>query len=117
MERAGSSDAISYALVNTCGGSQDLWTLGMRNLGLPDLIIRKGLGVEGQELLIETLRYMAAGDLKIADGHYVTNEFGPLYQVLAGGADPYLPHSPLHNPLGRLELKRVVATPQPPRPD
>lgn len=108
MDQAQSSDAISYAFVNTCSGSQDLWTLGMRNLGLPDLIIRKGVGVEGQELLIQTLRYMAAGDKPVADGHYVTNEFGPLYQVLAGGPDPHPIHSPLHNPLGRLQLKRVA---------
>lgn len=109
MAEDSGSDAASFAFVGIFRGRMKVWTMGMRVLGLPDLVMPRADADADQEAIIETLRSMAAcdqaaGGIPIAAGHVLADERGPRYQVQAASPDSFPSDSPMHNPRGRLKL-------------
>lgn len=100
----GGSDALSFAFVSIVRGRLDVWTMGMQVLGLPDLSMPRADAEADQEVLIDTLRYLATGLKPIGDGHIIADENGPRYHVRAATDDRFPLTSPMHNPFGRLKL-------------
>jgi hypothetical protein len=104
MTEDGSSDAVSFAYVGIVRGRQEVWTMGMHVMGLPDLVMRRAdLDAQG-DVIIEVIRYLCRGDQPIGDGHLLADEDGPRFRAVATSSDPKDVGSALHNPFGRLKL-------------
>jgi hypothetical protein len=100
----GSSDAVSFAFVNIVRGQQELKTMGMRVVGLPDIVRQiSDLETDG-DAIVAAIRYMCQGVKPVGDGHIVIGEAGPWFQVEATHNDKFEQSSPMHNPFGRLKL-------------
>ncbi len=104
MAEAGDADAVSYAFVGIIRGRMEVWTMGMHILGKPDLIMPRADADADQDAIIETLRYVSAGESPIDDGHILADEHGPRYQIRTARDDQFDSNSPMHNPFGRLKL-------------
>ena len=100
----GGPDAVSFAFVGIIRGRQDVWTMGMHVLGLPDVVMRgPDAGADG-ETIIEVIRYLCHGGKPIGDGHVLADEDGPRFRAVATSRSDFGPGSPMHNPYGRLKL-------------
>ena len=106
MADDGGPDALSYAFVSLFGGERELATMGMHVLGFPDLVMRRADG--DADTLIEVIRYVAAGDKPIDDGHILADDRGlPRFHVARTSGDARTTASPMDNPFGRLRLTSV----------
>ncbi len=98
----GSPDAVSFAFVAIVRSRQEVWTMGMNVMGLPDLVTKCSDSAE--DAIVETVRYLAGSEKPMADGHIIADENGPRFHVVANGGDRFDAESPMHNPFGRLKL-------------
>jgi hypothetical protein len=112
MADDGSSDALSFAFVsifrggNKTGTMGEIGTIGMHVLGLPDLVMRRADG--DAETIVEVIRYVAAGEKPIGDGHVLADDRGsPRFRVATISGDERTAGSPMSNPFGRLRLTSV----------
>lgn len=97
-------DALSFAFVAIIRGKTEVWTMGMHVLGLRDLIMKRTDIEEGGFDIVEVIRYIAAGEKPIGDGHILGDLDAPRFQAFFADSDPELTGSPMHNPFGRLKL-------------
>ena len=103
MADDGSSDAVSFAFVSIFSGASELSTLGMHVLGFPDLVMHRADG--DADTIVEVIRYVAAGEKPIGDGHVLADDRGALrFRVAAMSGEEFTAGSPMHNPFGRLRL-------------
>lgn len=106
MAEDGSPDALSFAFVSIFHGERELSTLGMHLLGFPDLIMRRTEG--DADTIIEVIRYVAAGEKPVRDGHILADDRGrPRFSVTATAIEKQTLASPMENPFGRLRLTSV----------
>jgi hypothetical protein len=103
MADDGSSDALSFAFVSIFSGEREIATMGMHVLGFPDLVMNRADG--DAETIVEVIRYVAAGEKPIGDGHVLADDRGlQRFRVATATGDERTAGSPLHNPFGRLRL-------------
>jgi hypothetical protein len=99
----GGPDAISFAFVTIVRGDIEVHTIGMHCLGLRDIVMKRSdIEVDGYDI-IEVIRYMAAGDKPIGDGHIIADLDGARFRTMALDDDSDSPRA-MHNPFGRLRL-------------
>ncbi|MCH7729102.1 MAG: hypothetical protein IH991_21860 [Planctomycetes bacterium] len=104
MAEEDSPDALSFAFVAIVRGQSEVWTMGMHVLGLRDIVMqRRDVEPDGDKI-IEVIRYLCSSDKSIDDGHWLADEVGPRFQVVATSSDEFDAASPMHNPFGRLKL-------------
>jgi hypothetical protein len=96
-------DAVSFAFVAIVRGKAEVWTMGMHALGLPDVVMKRA-DVDGGFDIVEMIRYLAAGDKAIGDGHVIADLDGPRFRTSAQPDPNERPDSPLYNPFGRMRL-------------
>lgn len=100
----GGPDAISFAFVALVGGDTDVWTMGMHVLGLRDMVMKRA-DIESTGMdIVEVIRYVAASEKPVEEGHLLADLGGPRFQALPETGDQRLVGSPMHNPFGRLRL-------------
>jgi len=99
-----SPDAVSFAFVSIVAGEREVWTMGMHVLGHPEVVMRKSDLDEDDEMIIELIRYIAAGEKPIGEGHYLGDEQSLRFITKAAEDNTMTAGSPLHNPFGRLKL-------------
>ncbi len=104
MTEDGGSDALSFAFAAIVRGQQEVWTMGMHVLGLPDILMRRCDADADDEKLVDVIRYLAAGEKPMGDGHVLADETGPQFRVVATSDEKVDAASPMHNPFGRLKL-------------
>ena len=104
MTDDGGSDAMSFAFVGVIQGREEIYTMGMQTMGLPDLVMRRGEDDASGEAMIEIMRYVCAGERPVDVGHVFTDEYSPRFQVVGSVADDSDPQSPMYNPRGRLRI-------------
>ncbi len=104
MTEDGGSDAVSFAFVGIVRGRQEVWTMGMHVLGLPDIMMRRADADADEDLIINVIRYMSASDKPIGHGHVLADEVAPRFQVVATTGEDFDAGSPMYNPFGRLKL-------------
>jgi hypothetical protein len=104
MTEDGDPDALSFAFVGIVRGRVDVWTMGMHVLGLRDVVMKRTDIEAGGFDIIEVVRYLAAGEKPIDDGHVVADSKGPRFQAFAEAGADAPAGSPMHNPFGRLRL-------------
>ncbi|MHB0960292.1 MAG: hypothetical protein ACYC0X_08395 [Pirellulaceae bacterium] len=106
MTEDSSCDAVSFAFVNAVRGRREVRTMGMRVMGLPDIVMQlSDIGDDG-EVIIEAIRCLCRGEKPLGPGHMLAGEAGPWLQVLATDRDQLDVASPMRNPFGRLKLVR-----------
>jgi hypothetical protein len=104
----GGADALSFAFVAIVGGRNEAYTLGMHVLGLRDVVMKRTDAESDEFGIIDVVRYMAASERPIDDGHILADLSGPRFQAFVDqgvdhdAAGP--PGSPLFNPFGRLKI-------------
>jgi hypothetical protein len=104
MTEAGESDAISFAFTAIVRGRHELYTMGMRAMGFPDVLMRCSDVDEQGEPIIEIVRYICSGQKPMDVGHVLMVERQLHFQVVARTSDEFDAQSPLHNPFGRLKI-------------
>jgi hypothetical protein len=104
MTDDGSSDALSFAFVSIIRGDQQVYTMGMHVLGFPEILMRRSDADANQNAIIEIIRYIAASEKPIGDGHLLADEQGPRFQTVAIPAEKFEADSPMFNPFGMLKL-------------
>ncbi|HEY1378758.1 MAG TPA: hypothetical protein VGF55_18305 [Gemmataceae bacterium] len=100
----GGTDALTFAFVAVVGGEREVWTMGMHALGLRDVVMKRSDVEQGGFDIVEVIRYLAASEAPIEDGHLLADLTGPRFKAFAEDGDPDLAGSPMHNPFGRLKL-------------
>ncbi len=100
----GSPDALTFAFVAIVGGEREVSTMGMHVLGLRDVVMKRADVEQGGFDIVEVIRYLAASEDPIEDGHILADPDGPRFRAVAVAGDPELAGSPMHNPFGRLKL-------------
>ena len=104
MADDGGPDAISFAFVGIVRGRADVWTMGMHVLGLRDVVMKRADVETGGFDIVEVIRYLAAGDKPVGDGHVIADLSGPMFRAVAQDRPDGPTGSPMHNPFGRLRL-------------
>jgi hypothetical protein len=103
----GSSDAVSFAFVSIVRGKEEVFTIGMHILGLRDVLMKRAdIEQDGYDI-VEVIRYLAAGEKPVDDGHILADLSGPRFQAFTIDGDPRMQGSPMYNPFGRLRLVSV----------
>ncbi len=101
------SDALSFAFVGIVRGRQEVWTMGMHVMGLPDVVMKR-LDLDSDDnAIIEVIRYLCRGEKPVGDGHVLADEDGPRFQATAEPDEEMDAGSPMHNPFGRLKLVSI----------
>ncbi len=103
----GGPDAVSFAFAGIIQGRQEVWTMGMHVMGLPDVVMKRQDADADADLIIEVIRYLCSSERPICDGHLLADENGPRFQAKATGSSPVEASSPMYNPFGRLQLVSV----------
>jgi hypothetical protein len=103
MADDGGPDAVSFAFVGIIRGRADVWTMGMHVLGLRDVVMKRA-DVEGGFDIVEVIRYLAASEKPVDDGHVIADLDGPRFRAVAQASPDGPAGSPMHNPFGRLRL-------------
>ena len=107
MADDGGAEALSFAFVGIVRGQQDVRTMGMHVMGLPDVVMRRSdLDADGNAI-IDVICYLCQGDKPVGDGHLLADEAGPRFQCTATTDDGMDAGSPMYNPFGRLKLVSV----------
>jgi len=104
MIEDGGPDALSFAFVGIVRGRQEVRTMGLHVLGLPDVVMRRWDADADENAIIDVIRYLSHGEKPVADGHILADEDGPRFQAAATDSDEFDTDSPMHNPYGRLKL-------------
>jgi hypothetical protein len=104
MTEDGSPDALSFAFVAIVRGKADAWTTGMHVLGLRDVVMKCTDAAADDFGIIDVIRYLAAGDKPVEDGHVLADLSGPRFRAFTQDSPRELAGSPMHNPFGRLRL-------------
>jgi hypothetical protein len=104
MTEDGGPDALSFAFVAIVRGKTEVWTMGMHVLGLPDVVMKRADVEAGDFDIIEVIRYLARGEKPVSDGHVLADLKGPRFQAFIQDSPSGRAGSPMHNPLGRLQL-------------
>ncbi len=104
MTEAAVPDALSFAFAAIIRGSQEVWTMGMHVLGLPDIVMRRCDADADDEKIVEVIRYLAQGEKPMGDGHVLADEKGLQFTIVATKDEKSDVDSPMHNPFGRLKL-------------
>ena len=107
MAEDGGSDALSFAFVGIVRGRQEVWTMGMHVMGLPDVVMSRSDLDADDNAIIEVIRYLCRGEKPVGDGHLLADEDGPRFQATAAPDDGMDASSPVHNPFGRLKLVSI----------
>jgi hypothetical protein len=107
MAEDGGPDAISFAFAAVVRGKRDVYTMGMHVMGFPDLLMRTADIDEQGEMMVDTIRYVCGGNRPIEVGHFLGDEQGARFQVVARESDAFQDSSPMHNPHGRLKIVSV----------
>jgi len=96
---------LSFAFVAIVRGQTDVWTMGMHVLGLRDIVMKRSDIEVGGFDIVDVIRYLAAGEKPIDDGHVLADLDGPRFQVFAQESPQEgPPESPMHNPFGRFKV-------------
>jgi hypothetical protein len=106
MTEDGGPDALSFAFATIVGGKVDIYTMGMHVLGLRDIVMRRE-DVERHDFdIVDVIRYLAASEKPVDDGHIIADLDGPRFKAVAepSEVDDDHPDSPIFNPFGRLRL-------------
>jgi hypothetical protein len=104
MTDDGSPDAVSFAFVAIARSRTEVYTMGMHVLGLRDLTMsRADVERDGYDI-VELIRYLAAGDKPVDDGHVIADLDGPRFRVSTIADTGEFAQGPFHNPFGRLKL-------------
>lgn len=103
----GSPDAVSFAFVSIIRGEVEVYTMGMHVLGQRDILMKRSDIEEGGYDIVEMIRYLAAGEKPVDDGHIIADLDGPRFQVFAVDGEPRMQGSSMYNPFGRLKLVSV----------
>jgi hypothetical protein len=104
MTEDGGPDALSFAFVAIVRGKTEVWTMGMHVLGLPDVLMKRADVEAGDFDIIEVIRYLARGEKPVSDGHVLADLSGPRFRARMQDSPSGRVGSPMHNPLGRLQL-------------
>jgi hypothetical protein len=104
MTDDGGPDAVSFAFVNVVRGRTESYTMGMHVLGLRDIVMKNTDAADEDFGIIDVIRYMAASEKPVDDGHLLADLSGPRFKAVAQPSPPDRPGSPMHNPFGRLKL-------------
>lgn len=104
MAEDGGPDAVSFAFVGIVRGRQEVWTMGMHVMGLPDIVMSRADADADAEAIIEVIRYLCHGNKPICDGHLLADEDGPRFRAVATSGYERAAGGPMHNPIGRLKL-------------
>jgi hypothetical protein len=107
MAEDGGPDALSFAFAGIVRGRQEVWSVGMHVMGLPDIVMQRSDADADGDTIIEVIRYLCQGDRPIGDGHVLADEAGPRFQAVLRSGDEWGAGSPMHNPFGRLKLISV----------
>jgi hypothetical protein len=107
MAEDGGPHALSFAFVGIVRGQQEVWTMGMHVMGLPDVLMRRADCDADERAIIEVLRYLCRGEKPIGDGHVLADEAGPRFQAHVTSSDRFDAGSPMYNPFGRLKLVSI----------
>lgn len=103
----GGPDAVSFAFVGIVRGRQEVWTMGMHVMGMPDVAMKRAdLDADG-DTIIEVIRYLCSGEKPMGDGHILADEDGPRYQAVATTRDEVPAGHPMNNPFGCLKLVSI----------
>ena len=81
--------------------------MGMHVLGLRDVVMKRADADADDRAIIEVIRYLAAGEKPMDDGHVIADLNGPRFQVFVEEAEMGLADSPMYNPFGCLRLVSV----------
>lgn len=101
----GSAEALSFAFTSIVQGREDVSTIGLQALGLPDLRIRRAeIDEHGLDALIDILCYLCETDRPVDVGHLLVGGDGPSFHVVARQQDEFDAGSPMHNPWGQLRI-------------
>lgn len=103
----GGTDSISYAFVSLVRGLAEVWTMGFQAIGIPDLRMTRHDSEQDPDSIIDIIRYMAASDVQLDDGHLIADEHGPMFKVMKTSCSRFESGSPMHNPFGYLQLVRT----------
>jgi hypothetical protein len=107
MADEGGPDALSFAFVGIVRGKTDVYTMGMHALGLRDVAMKRAdVEVDGFDI-VEVIRYLAASEKPIEDGHLIADLNGPRFQAFTQESADERAGSPMYNPFGRLKLVSV----------
>ncbi len=104
MADDGGVDALSFAFVSIIRSGDEVYTVGMQTMGLPDLLMRREDCEQHDEAIVEMIRYICRGEKPIDVGHLLADDQRPRYQVVGTADDTSPPSSPMHNPRGRLKI-------------
>jgi hypothetical protein len=107
MADDGGPDAVSFAFAGIVRGRQDVWTVGMHVMGLPEIVMKRSDADADGDTIIEVIRYLCAGVKPIGDGHLIASEDGLRFRAVAIGGTAFEPGSPMYNPFGRLKLVSI----------
>jgi hypothetical protein len=107
MAEDGGPDALSFAFVGIVRGQQDVWTIGMHVMGLPDVVMQRSDLDRDADTIIDVIRYLCHGDKPIGDGHLLADEAGLRFQAVATSSHQFHAASPMHNPFGRVKLVSI----------
>jgi hypothetical protein len=107
MAEDGGPDALSFAFVGIVRGKADVYTMGMHVLGLRDILMKRtDVETDGFDI-VEVIRYLAASEHPIEDGHVVADLNGPQFQAFVQASEAKREGDPMHNPFGRLRLVSI----------
>jgi len=104
MADDGSPDAVGFAFVSIIRGKSDVRTMGMHVLGLRDVVMKRSDVEAGGFDIVEMIRYLAAGEKPVGDGHLIGDLDGPQFRTVDEDDAERSKGSPMHNPFGRLRL-------------
>ena len=107
MAEDGGPDALTFAFVSIIRGDAEVWTMGMHVLGLRDIVMKRSDIEEDGFDIVEVIRYLAASEKPVDDGHVLADLDGPRFQAVAQDSPADLARSPMHNPFGRLKLVSI----------
>jgi hypothetical protein len=101
-----SPDALSFAFTSIVRGQDEIYTVGLHVLGLPDIAMRPavaGADSHGDEI-IELLLSLCRSDRKVSDGDVVVSESGQKFKAVETANERMGKGSPMFNPFGRLKM-------------
>jgi hypothetical protein len=104
MTEDGSPEAVSFAFVGIVRSEAEVWTMGFHVLGLRDIVMKRADVETGGYDIVEVIRYLAAGEKPVDDGHVIADLDGPRFQCFAEDGEAKMAGSPMYNPFGRLRL-------------
>lgn len=104
MTDDGGPDAVSFAFVSIIRGKADVRTMGMHVLGRPDIVMKRSDVEAGGFDIVDVIRYLAASEKPVGDGHLIADLDGPRFRTAAQDDKEAPKGSPMHNPFGRLRL-------------